>query len=269
MRRMSGLAHLSDLHLGASKANERAARAIVETLVAQPSLHVAVTGDLTDRGRASEFALFREVFSPLAREGRLTVVPGNHDRMGDGVASLLSRGRRVWTRAAAGLYLICVDSTAPHNRVRWQSHGALCSRVLGEVGAALENAPSSARVAVLLHHHPIPLPEETAAERFAKAAGWPFTAELHLGQRLLELCLGRADLVLHGHRHLPRHFSARAQNGRRLEVLNAGSSTELRAWRVVPLACPAGARWESLPARSAHPALSLPPAPLVLQPAFA
>lgn len=269
MRCMNGLVHLSDLHLGASKAQERAARAMVEVLAQQPSLHVAVTGDLTDRGRAAEFALFREVFAPLARSGRLTVIPGNHDRMGDDIASLLSRGRRVWTRSVPGLYLVCVDSTAAHNRVRWQSHGEICCRVLEEVDSALDRAPSGARVAVLMHHHPIPLPEETVAERFAKAVGWPYTHELHLGQRLLERCLGRADLVLHGHRHLPRHFSARAVNGRPLEVLNAGSSTELRAWRVVPLEAPTDVRWERLPAGAVHPALSLPPAPLNLQPAFA
>jgi 3',5'-cyclic-AMP phosphodiesterase len=269
MRSMDCLAHLSDLHLGASRATEKAARALVDALMEHPRQHVVVTGDVTDRGRRDEAQRFFDIFAPLEAEGRLTVVPGNHDRMGDDIGAALSFGRRVWIESRPGLHLVCVDSTAPHNRVRWQSHGEICDRVLGEVSGALDAAPAEAKVAVLLHHHPLPLPEETFAERFAKAVGWPYTDELHLGGRLLESCLGRADLVLHGHRHIPRHFSARAANGRELTVLNAGSSTEMGAWRTIPLEQPSRASWNRLDAAIAHPALSAPVAPLALQPAYA
>jgi 3',5'-cyclic AMP phosphodiesterase CpdA len=266
---MNSLAHLSDLHLGANRTTERAARALVDALAAEREQHVVITGDVTHRGRRDEYALFREVIAPLERAGRVTIVPGNHDRMGDDIGSALAGGRRVWTESSEGLHLVCVDSTAPHNRVKWRCHGDICDRVLADVDAALAAAPASATVAVLLHHHPLPLPEETFAEHFAKAVGWPFTAELHLGQRLLANCLGRADLVLHGHRHVPRHFSARASNGRELVVLNAGSSTEMRAWRSIPLAQPSRTQWHRLDEGQPHPALSAPPAPLVLSPAFA
>ena len=74
------LAHLSDLHLGHGPAREAAARALVEAVQEAHVDHVVVTGDLTQRGRDEEMSLFLDIFAPLQRAHRLTVVPGNHDR---------------------------------------------------------------------------------------------------------------------------------------------------------------------------------------------
>lgn len=224
------LAHLSDLHLGASRATETAARSLVESLLATRIDHVVLTGDVTHQGRLDEHDLFLETFAPLARQGRLSVVPGNHDRGTDDVAQWLTRGQRVWTEQRDGLYLVCVDTTAPHNKRPFRAHGALEHELLSEIDFAVGDAPKGAVVAVLLHHHPIPLPVEGVGEWFAHALGWPHAGELELGRALLGRLQGRADLVLHGHRHTPRR--ERRPGPRLLQVVNAGSSTELGAYRV-------------------------------------
>ncbi len=226
------LAHLSDLHLGASRAGELAARRMVEQLLIDGIDHVVVTGDLTDSGRFDQWELFREIFAPLERTGRLTIVPGNHDRGNDDVAALMMRSQRVRVRHRPGLTLVRVDSTAPHNSVPFRSHGDVCTQTLAAIDEGLATAPSGAVVALLLHHHPVRLPVEGVGEWFANAFGWPHASELKLGRQLLASALGRCDLVLHGHRHLPRHFHAAGRNGRPLHVYNAGSSTELGACRV-------------------------------------
>jgi metallophosphoesterase superfamily enzyme len=82
-------------------------------------VHVVVTGDVTEGARIEEYELFQALFLPLRREGRLTVVPGNHDRCGDDVAELLSGGLRVSVDHRDGSFMVCVDSTAPRRRERW------------------------------------------------------------------------------------------------------------------------------------------------------
>ncbi len=226
------LAHLSDLHLGRRKADRIASRRLVKQLLNDGIGHVVVTGDLTARGRLEQWEDFCEVFAPLERSGRLTLVPGNHDRGTDDAAAQMMKGARVRVRHRPGLYLVRVDSTAPHNRVPFRSHGDVCATTLAEVDSALSQAPAGCLVGLVLHHHLTPLPVEGIGEWFAEAFGWPHASELKLGRKLLALALGRCDLVLHGHRHVPRHFEAMAPNGRALAIYNAGSSTELEACRV-------------------------------------
>lgn len=228
---MATLAHLSDLHLGASAAHEQAVAALVASLRTERVDHVVVTGDVTEGGRIEEYELFQALFLPLKREGRLTVVPGNHDRCGDDVAELLSDELRVSVDHRDGLFMVCVDSTAPHNRSSFRCHGQLCDETLDGVDRALALAPRGALVTVLLHHHVLPLPVEGFGEWFADTFGWPHAAELPLGRALLERVRGRCDLVLHGHRHVPAHW--RLDDAvRPLEVVNAGSSAALGAYRV-------------------------------------
>jgi 3',5'-cyclic-AMP phosphodiesterase len=227
------LAHLSDLHFGASQtALERAAE-IVRALLLADIDHVVVTGDVTDNGRAHELALFHRTFAPLLEQGRLTVVPGNHDRLGDDAGAWFMAGKRVDTIELPGAYLVRVDSTGPHNRTSvLAGHGDLCEQVLDEISEALENAPSGALVAILLHHHPVFLPEEGLLERLANILNLPFAAELTLGDELLRRALGRCDLVLHGHRHVPSAKILGPERARPLRVYNAGCTTARRGMNV-------------------------------------
>jgi predicted MPP superfamily phosphohydrolase len=222
------LAHLSDLHFGQGPAREAMARALCQALIDSAIDHVVVTGDVTNKGRDVEMSLFLDVFAPLLRQGRLTVVPGNHDRIGDDAGRALMKGRRVAVEEHPGLYLVLVDSTAEHNRSYWACHGWLTGRMLDEVDAA----PERSLVAVLMHHHLVALPVESWLERMSERLRLPYSNELHLGRELLERVKGRCDLVLHGHRHVPREIHLFTDGKRPLALYNAGSSTELGRLRV-------------------------------------
>lgn len=227
------LAHLSDLHLDLSPASDAQARALVAALQANRADHVVVTGDLTHQGSHEEYRRFLDIFSPLLDTGRLTLIPGNHDRPGEDVGGGWMDGLKVRTVERPGLYLVCVDSTGEHNRNYFASHGELSLETVEQVEKALGRAPKDALVAVLVHHHVLPLPEESFPERLATRMGWPHASELSLGAELVARIQGRCDLVLHGHRHHPNETVVDTAHGRPLRVFNAGSSTDLGRFRLL------------------------------------
>jgi Icc protein len=224
------LAHLSDLHLGRSPEHDAMVARTVDALDGVD--HVVLSGDVTNRGRKTEHAAFERLFAPLIAAGRLTVVPGNHDRLGEDMGPRLMRGERVQTVAVDGLHLVRVDSTGAHNRFLLAGHGDLCERVLEQIDAAVATAPAGHVVIVVLHHHPLPLPEETLPEVLSRRVGLPYAAELRLGQELLGRLRGRCDLVLHGHRHVPRAATLFAGDARPLGLYNAGCTTTLGRFRL-------------------------------------
>jgi 3',5'-cyclic AMP phosphodiesterase CpdA len=125
------------------------------------------------------------------------------------------------------LRLVCFDSTGPHNRSWFRSHGRLDDRDVEAIGQACDGARAGELVALLLHHHVLPLPPDHPAERVPRWFGWNVTCELARGHELLDAIAGRCDLVLHGHRHTPARRTLLKQAERPLRVYNAGSSTEL------------------------------------------
>ena len=220
------LAHVSDLHLGRSAENDERAARISRALVDTRVDHVVVTGDLTHRGRRRELDRFHHAFAPLRDAGRLTIIPGNHDRLGDDVGDQIMPGERVQVTVTPHLYLVRVNSTGPHNRSWIAGHGQLEPDDIDAVDTVMSDAPADHLVVLLLHHHLLPLPEEHAVERLSSFMGLRYTSELPRGRELLQRIRGRCDLVLHGHRHVP--CERRPFDGPRpLRVFNAGSSTEL------------------------------------------
>ncbi|HEY0714650.1 MAG TPA: metallophosphoesterase, partial [Polyangia bacterium] len=221
------LAHLSDLHLGLTPGVVGKTEALAEALIEGQIDHVVVTGDLTEAGRVGAYREFQRIFAPLIDDGRVTIVPGNHDRLGDDVGREFMAGRRVDVVKAPGLHLVRVDSTGPHNRSSIvAAHGRICSGVLDQLDEALAQATPDELCVILLHHHPVPLPGETLLERLSCSLGLPYARELTLGQELLRRALGRSDLVLHGHRHVPAASVLDPEGVRPLRVYNAGSSVE-------------------------------------------
>jgi Icc protein len=230
--KLKTLVHVSDLHLGKSPETERRAIAIRDAVIAAKADHVVVTGDLTHRGRSSELALFWRIFAPLVVSDQLTVVPGNHDRLGDDVADFIQAGPRVAVTALPGLHLVRFDSTGPHNRAWLAGHGAMTDEDVVAIFAAVATAAPGALVAVLLHHHVLPLPADHMSERIVSWLGWPYAEELEKGRALLITLRGRCDLVLHGHRHAPQTATLFRDEARPLSIFNAGSSTEIGGVRV-------------------------------------
>ncbi|HEY4186985.1 MAG TPA: metallophosphoesterase [Polyangia bacterium] len=226
------LAHVSDLHIGKSVETERRAIGIRDALIAADVDHVVVTGDLTHRGRLGELAVFRRIFSPFREHGRLTIIPGNHDRLGDDVSGAIQDGGRVSVTAAPGLHLIRFDSTGQHNRSWLAGQGAMTADDVTAIERAAALAAPNTVVAILLHHHVLPLPADHPAERLSSWMGWPYAEELEKGTSLLAALRGRCDLVLHGHRHTPRSSTLFEGEARALSIFNAGSSTELGRVRI-------------------------------------
>ena len=231
MKILRTLVHLSDLHIGRDDRSLECARALVDNVVEAGIDHVVVSGDITHRGRKAELDLYLSLFEPIA--DRLTTVPGNHDRLGDDIAAELMDDRRVRVTRTHGTYLIAVDSTGEHNRrYSFAGHGSLDADDLQQLDAALDAAPPTDLVVVTMHHHPVPLPEESTAERLATFFGLPYAAELPLGPELLRCLRGRCDLLLHGHRHVPRSLQMFEHTERPLQLFNAGSSTGMGRARV-------------------------------------
>lgn len=224
------LAHLSDLHFGETPVREDVAHKLVRTLIHHRIDRTVISGDLTHGGWESEYLAFTDTFGDLLARHCVTVVPGNHDRAGDNVADILMPVERVQVEHHPGLTIIKLDSTAPHNRVVWWGHGLLTPEDLARLELALEHVPRDTLVVLVTHHHPYPLPEEGLLEHVSWRLGLPFTHALSHGDKLLELLLGRVDLVLHGHRHVP---TVKVIPGPRpLAIYNAGSSTEIGGFRL-------------------------------------
>lgn len=226
------LAHLSDLHLGSHPHAVDVTRRAVEWLVRADVEHVLVTGDATHRGRPEERALFEELFEPLRRAGRLSVVPGNHDRVGGGRSGDFLEGRRVQQVEAEQLLLVLLDSTGPQNESYFRSDGLLEPEQILETSRLLQTTRRDSLTVVALHHHPLPLPTESFQEALASRLGWPHAEALSLGPDLVRACVGRADLLLHGHRHHSWTRTLRPTDAKSLQVVNAGSTSERGAFLV-------------------------------------
>lgn len=225
------LAHLSDLHVGRSPEDDAQAEQLARALLELGIDHVLVTGDVTHKGRLRQWEQFEDTFEELIASGRVTVVPGNHDRLGDDLGDTIMPGARVQSELAGGLHIIRVNSTGDHNRSWIAGHGMLLREDIEDIDRALDATPRDHLAVIALHHHVVPLPEEHAAERLSFFLGWPFTAELQRGRQLLERLRGRCGLVLHGHRHVPRGVLLQ-QGTHTIRIFNAGSSTLLGGVRI-------------------------------------
>jgi len=225
---MKKLAHISDLHFG-RKQFDKSLQKLCTSLIKEEINYVVATGDITEHGYTKEYKSFSDTFEPLIENHLITTIPGNHDRLGDNIAKYMM-SNRVSVEEHKGLYIIRIDSTGPHNKWLLYGHGIICDQVLYAVEKALLAAPKHKLVVILLHHHPIPLPEETIFEEISRHLKWPFAAELHLGKELIALAQGRADLLLHGHRHIP--FELVLPGGRPLAIYNAGCTPRLEKYRV-------------------------------------
>ncbi len=223
------IAHLSDLHIGQNAARVAAARQLVEALRVEDVDLVVVSGDVTHRGRWSEFWEFSRIMAPIV--GKIVTVPGNHDRLGDDVGEALMPGFRVHARAHGAAWVVRFNSTGPHNR-RWlDGHGLLTQGDVQDIEQALRAGPRGAARLLVMHHHPLPLPDEHVMEKLVTRLGWPNARELARGPELIEKLRFSCDAVLHGHRHVPAETAPFP--GEPLRVFNGGSSTELLRCRIL------------------------------------
>ena len=113
---------------------------------------VVITGDLTDFGRAAEYAHLRELLSRLSMP--VYLMPGNHDdgeQMRRSFADHTYLGRSGFVQysvAVGGLQLITLDTVIPG-----QSAGSLCAQRLDWLAGQLK-AHRDKPVVVAMHHPP-------------------------------------------------------------------------------------------------------------------
>lgn len=151
---MLTIAHISDLHLGASPQAEARARSVVRHLVTMtpaPGVLV-VSGDIADHGLPQEYAVAREILS--AWTGPLVVCPGNHDVRDAFAAALLRRESDgpLDTESEVGpVCFLALDSLVPAPPGERIDHGELGPASLAFLD---ERLAASIRPTVVVFHHP-------------------------------------------------------------------------------------------------------------------
>lgn len=196
--------------------------------------HVVLSGDLTAMGHDDELGRVRELLVPWLRDGRLSVIPGNHDRytdtdgrsrfehyFGDAMCSELpeladERGYPFVRFLGDAAALVGLDSTS----VRGWTHyflGRVGEDQLEALETILDHPSMAGRTAlVMLHHGPLG-PFGCLGRPSFRNTG------LLDARKLMEVISGRRVVLQHGHSH--HRFWHRA-DGDRPHIFGGGSSTE-------------------------------------------
>lgn len=243
------LGHLSDVHLGPLPSvravdlfskrvtgyiNWRRNRAsqivsgtlgtLVNALQAKHPDHIAVTGDLTNLALDAEIANAAIWLQSLGAAEDVSVVPGNHDAY---VPGALDKAVAAWKCNIGGDDTISgleVRRSFPYLRVReplaiiginsavatapFMASGRFGTWQAKSMAALLEEASRKGLFRVVLIHHP---PVRKAAVSQKRLYG------IRAFQSVVERC--GAELVLHGHTHLPQRHHIAGPDGTRVPVL--------------------------------------------------
>jgi len=239
---MFRLAHLSDVHLGplpdvayrqlmskrvVGYINWQRNRRfllddnIINTLVADMKAaepdHIAVTGDLVNLALDREIELARLWLDTLGNANDVSVVPGNHDAYvpgafdkicrawapfmcGDGRNETPSRSGFPYLRTRGDVALIGV--TTAYATAPFMANGYFREDQSHRLGAMLDAAAKAGHFRLVMMHHP-PVRDAVAThKRLFGIARFQSVIRRH-----------GADLVLHGHSHLPSRFSIEGKDG--------------------------------------------------------
>lgn len=157
----------------------------------QPPDAVVITGDLTDFGRAAEYAHLAQLLAPLPMP--VYLMPGNHDdrdQLRRSFAQHTYLGDEGFVQYAVrvgGLHLLALDTCVPGH-----SHGSLCAERLRWLEQQLARV-SGEPVVVAMHHPP-----------FDTLIGHMDEIGLRQGAEALEALIARhpnVERVICGHLH--------------------------------------------------------------------
>src|SRR5919201_4252631 len=174
--------------------------------------HLVVTGDVTLSGEATEFERAAELLAPWAEQGKLTVLPGNHDVWSYEAAASWrflrvvgpdGRGMKkpvavypLAVQLSPEVTLLALDS-ARHGEDPYTTPGALGAEQLAAARELVREAAKEGRAVVLaLHHHLVIPPERVPSD--LHLARMPLADAYEVVRLLAELPVAA---VLHGHRH--------------------------------------------------------------------
>ena len=219
---MRTVVHLSDIHFG------RVNYALVEPLIsAINDIHpnvVAVSGDLTQRARASQFEEARALLDRLPSPQ--IVVPGNHDiplfNLAAHFGSPLKNYCRYITDDFEPFYAdeeIAVIGINTARSLTWKG-GRISRRQVASVVAKLSELPSGL-LKIIVTHHPFDVP--------AGHTGRDMVGRASMAIKTFAGC--GADLFLSGHLHIS-HSSASARRyriaGYSALIVQAGTTISTR-----------------------------------------
>lgn len=229
---MFRLAHLSDVHLGplpdieyrqlVSKRvlgyvnwqrnrrrflHDAVISAIVTDMKANAPDHVAVTGDLVNLALDREIELARLWLETLGDPDEVSVVPGNHDAYVPGALDRICRAWGLWmrgddpkapvdrrsfpyTRVRGNVALI--GATSARATAPFMANGFFRDNQARRLAATLDEAGKRGLFRVVMIHHP---PVHNAVPQHKRLFG------IDNFQKAIRR--HGAELVLHGHSHLP------------------------------------------------------------------
>ena len=198
--------------------------ALTADIAARKPDHIAVGGDLVNIGLPAEIAAARAWLETLGGPDRVTAIPGNHDVYGrlredqgiehwrdymrgnvagEGFAAGPAQGLHAgfpFVRTFGAIALIGLSSAVPTPPL-WAS-GRLGKSQRRAVAAILRMLGASGHCRIVLIHHP-PLPGQAGRLRGLEDAA-EFAAVLEREG---------AELVLHGHNHVPSLAAAKGPGG--------------------------------------------------------
>jgi 3',5'-cyclic AMP phosphodiesterase CpdA len=216
------LVHLSDLHFG------RTDPAVLEPLLATiasvaPDV-VVVSGDLTQRARAAEFAAARDFLARIAAP--MIVVPGNHDvplyRVWERFLSPLGKFQRHFGRDLEPSFLDDEIAVIGINTARSLTfkNGRINDEQMAAIHRLLD--PIAERVTkVVVTHHPFDLPDDPGDVTLVGRAREAMEVFARCG----------VDLLLAGHFHTSQSGDSSSRHeiaGYSALVVQAGTATSTR-----------------------------------------
>jgi 3',5'-cyclic AMP phosphodiesterase CpdA len=253
--RVKRFLHLSDLHFGTSQALQNQAYLSAHLKTKLDSFHrVIMTGDLFDNPKKRDALAFRNFRADLeASTGKeVIIVPGNHDQKIYG-NTFLGFGRKLreltkleWSSLVVDDELQCVFYCFDTSRdAQHYARGKVTREQMIEVATLFETKiVKKPKIkdylsVALIHHHPYSFnaKTETPLQKGLKAIGLSDEGFLKMedADEFLSWCAGRrVSLILHGHKHVPRHVKDRIKwtHGKKSdwrEVTAVGCGTSLGA----------------------------------------
>ena len=235
---MKTIVHLSDIHFG--RVDPRVVAPLVAAIRAVAPDLVAISGDLTQRARRSEFRQARAFLDQLPPP--LLVVPGNHDVPLFNLAARLLDPYGGYRRHIAqdlepfhqGAEMIAVGLNSARS-VPFHGGGRLNETQVAWARTRLMAAPRDA-IRIVVTHHPFDLPKSHGDEHLIGRSD----------MAMRQLAAAGADLFLAGHLHVSHvgHTAERYQiAGHSALVVQAGTLStrgrgEVNTFNVLRLARP-------------------------------
>ncbi|OWT80184.1 MULTISPECIES: metallophosphoesterase [unclassified Achromobacter] len=222
---MTRVLHISDTHFGTEQAPVVQALLDLAPRLA-PDL-VVLSGDITQRARARQFAAARQFVADLGFP--VLAIPGNHDIPLFNIAARMFNPYGGYKRAMGvtlepvfssdGLLVVGVNTTRPSRH----KNGVVSRAQVERVGARLRQArPGQLRVVVV--HQPLRAIVEEDVSNLLIGRQLAIPAWVEAG----------ADLVLGGHIHLPYVVPLGETAGRQAWVVQAGTATSHRVRGGIP-----------------------------------